>query len=249
MLEKIQIVLVNPSHPGNIGSVARAMKVMDINRLVLVNPKTLPDESSYRLASGAADVLDNAKVFSNFQEAILASQFIVGTTARERDVMIKPVLPQAAIQSIKKSAETADVSQISLVFGAERTGLTNEEIRQCNILVNIPTGLSYRSLNLAQAVQIMAYECQKHLANFNPEINDNDQDEVLASFESCEGLLHHFEKVMQNVGFLNVNSPKRLMNRLWRLFNRAKLEEKEVNILRGFLKQVEVEMAKGERND
>jgi TrmH family RNA methyltransferase len=237
MLENVSIVLVNPSHPGNIGAVARAMKVMGITQLILVKPKVFPNPLADAMASGAVDVLQNARVCDSLSEAIEEAVLVIGTSARSRDVMIEPEPPELAVCRVKRAAKEG---QVALVFGAERTGLTNDELRLCNGLVSIPTSDAYRSLNLAQAVQVLCYECFKVCQP------TNDEADVLVPLEAnkatrkeIEGLINHLETTMVAVEFLNQNSPRRLMNRLWRLFNRADLDAKEVNILRGFLTQVD----------
>jgi tRNA (cytidine32/uridine32-2'-O)-methyltransferase len=227
MLEHIQIVLVETSHPGNIGSVARAMKTMGIENLVLVNPKVFPSEEALAMASGADDILSKAKVVDSFEQAIGDCELVLGATARSRDLEWPMHHPKALPHKIghKKTA---------LVFGRERTGLTNEELWRCHGGIHIPTSPQYRSLNLAQAVQIVAYEIWdgQHQVS-NPDI------EPLATVTGLEQFYQHLERVLIRVEFMRSDEPKRLMPKIRRLFNRAEVLQSEMNILRGILTQIE----------
>lgn len=228
MFNHIKIVLVETSHPGNIGSVARAMKTMGLQNLVLVNPQVFPSEEAFALSSGASDILDCAQVVSALEEAIVDCELVLGTTARARDLewpMHHPkMLPQ--LIGTKPSA---------IVFGRERSGLTNAELWLCHAGIQIPTSPDYRSLNLAQAVQIVAYE----LWNGQYEMAQTPSSVPLANVEAYEQFYAHLERLMIEVQFMRADEPKRLMPKIRRLFNRAQVQRSEMNILRGILAQIE----------
>lgn len=228
MFNHIKIVLVETSHPGNIGSVARAMKTMGLSHLVLVNPKVFPSDEAFALSSGAHDILDKAKVVSSFEEAIIDCELVLGTTARARDLEWPMHHPRMLSQLIGQKST-------ALVFGRERSGLTNSELWLCQAGIHIPTSPDYRSLNLAHAVQIVAYE----LWNGQHEITKPLPSAPLANVEAHEQFYAHLERLMIDVQFMRADEPKRLMPKIRRLFNRAKIQQSEMNILRGILAQIE----------
>jgi len=230
----IRVVLVEPSHPGNIGAAARAMKNMALDELVLVRPKMFPHAEATARASGADDVLANARVVATLAEGIAGCGFIAATTSRHRDRNFRIVDARAAAARLVAEAARAPVA---LLFGAERTGLTNEELEAAHVLVRIPAHESYLSLNLAMAVQIMAYElfCARGVPPLPaaPAV-------PLASAAELALLYEHWAAVLEEVDFRDrTQSGTHLMARLRRLMQRAEPDVNEVNILRGFLTAVQ----------
>ncbi len=229
MLHNIRVVLSHTSHPGNIGAAARAMKTMGLSRLCLVNPRRFPDAAADAMASGATDVLANATVCASLDEALQGAVLVVGLTARKRDLSHAMLaLREAAPQILARAGE----APVALVFGTEMSGLSNAELEKCQMLITIPVNPEYGSLNLAAAVQVVAYElrsCElpvlQAAKGFPP-----------ATFEEVDQFYEHLERTLIEIGFLDPKHPKRLMTRLRRLFSRAALEKEEVNILRGVLK-------------
>jgi TrmH family RNA methyltransferase len=230
----IRIVLVEPSHPGNIGAAARAMKNMALDELVLVRPKLFPHPEATARASGADDVLTNARVVGTLAEAIAGCGFIAATTSRHRDRNFRIVDAREAAARLVAEAARA---RVALLFGAERTGLTNEELEAAHVLIRIPAHEHYLSLNLAMAVQIMAYElfCASALATSVqiPAV-------PLASAADLALLYEHWAAVLEEVDFRDrTQSGTHLMGRVRRLMQRAEPDVNEVNILRGFLTAVQ----------
>lgn len=227
----IRIVLVGTTHPGNIGAAARAMKVMGLDRLYLVDPARFPSVEATAMASSADDVLADAVVVDDFMDAIAGCGLVLGTTARLRSLPQPLLDPRAAAE--KAVAESAS-HEIAIVFGREKSGLNNEEVRHCHWLVNIPTSEAYSSLNLAQAVQILAYEVHLALAGGGPgETPPPDWQPVPP--EKLEFFFERLEESLLAIRFLNPAQPKRLMQRLRRLFLRARPDENELNILNGIV--------------
>lgn len=235
MLDKIHIVLVEPSHPGNIGAAARAMKNMALEHLRLVSPKIFPHREATIRAAGADDLLANAKVFSSLNEAIADCHVVFGTSARSRSLPWPLITPSACAN--QTAGELHD-QKIAIVFGRESSGLKNEELALCQYHVNIPTTESFSSLNLGAAVQVMAYEIYRaHLQDSSPTQEKNDS--PLASAGKLAGFYAHLESTLVQLDFLDPKQPKLLMQRLQRLFNRTHLEEKEIHILRGILSAID----------
>ncbi len=232
-LNAVRVILVETSHPGNIGATARAMKTMGLSRLYLVAPKVFPDQKAIEMASGAQDVLERAICVNTLDEALADTQLALMTSARPRDIALPGLTPETAAQTMFKMS---DDTQVALVFGRERTGLTNEELLRGHYHVEIPTNPAYSSLNLSQAVQILAYEIAKHAVIQLPVTQDKAT--ALARSEQVEQYYTHLENVLEAIDFLKPSNPKQIMLRLRRLFNRAKLEVVEVNILRGILTQI-----------
>ncbi len=228
-LARVRIVLSHTSHPGNIGACARAMKTMGITRLYLVNPRHFPDAEADARASGASDILEQAVVCQTLSEALKDTVMVAGMTARRRDL----ALPFCwAREGAAQLVETAAQEEVALVFGNETSGLSNEELSLCHLPVMIPANPDYSSLNLGAAVQLMCYEMR--LAAAMP--GEAPKSELpLATADEIEGLFAHLEKSALASGFLDPAQPKRLMQRLRRLFVRTGLEKEEVRILRGLL--------------
>lgn len=240
LLNQIRFVLVGTTHPGNIGSSARAMKCMGLSRLYLVNPPPrFPSADVSALAAGADDLLANAVVCDSLHDAISDCSLVVGTTARDRSIPW-PVLTPA--QCAEQSLAVAENSPVAVLFGRESSGLTNEQIDYCNSVVNIPTNPEFGSLNLAAAVQVLGYEIYCQFAEDRPVIRDQPAT-PMASNHDLELLYEHLERTMTQVGFYNPDKPRRVQRRLRRLFNRARLDQNELNILRGFLAAVDEKTA------
>lgn len=234
MLDKVRIVLVNISHPGNIGAAARAMKNMGLKKLVLVDPGQHPTYEAYSRAAGADDVLASARVVSTLPEAIEGSVWVAGTSARNRSIQW-PVYN--ARECAGKCAQEVEQGDVSIVFGRERTGLTNQELERCNALVHIPTNPEYSSLNVAAAVQVLAYELRMALVK-NEVPGDQrkiDQMDRPASANQLESMYQHFYQAMDDIGFLGTSNPDIIMRRLKGLFSRTGVTQREMNILRGIL--------------
>jgi tRNA (cytidine32/uridine32-2'-O)-methyltransferase len=234
-LSKIRVVLVNTSHAGNIGSVARAMKTMGISQLYLVDPVENPVGEARARASGAVDVLESAVIVDTLEEAVADCIMVVGASARLRSIPWPVVDPrQCAGQVVEMMHDKGE--QVALVMGREKSGLSNAELEHCNLLVNIPANPDYSSLNLAAATQVLAYEVRMAaLANEGKQGVKTGQDSPLASASELEGMYEHFQAALTDIGFLDPQAPKQLMRRIRRLFNRIGLERNEVNILRGIM--------------
>lgn len=246
-LDNIRIVLVNTSHPGNIGAVARAMKNMAVSDLALVAPRKYPhDEATWR-ASNAADVLDNATVYDTLEAAIADCSLVVGTSARGRTIPWPLLDPRHCAE---KAYAEAGQHKVALVFGREDRGLTNDELQLCNLHVNIPANEEYSSLNLAMAVQVLCYELRMtHLAGVEGQLSDNpmaDWDMPPATADALQRYFVHLEETLVEMGFLNPKAPKQLMTRLRRLYTRARPDEMEVNILRGILTATQYQIRQGD---
>jgi TrmH family RNA methyltransferase len=235
-LARMRVVLINTTHPGNIGATARAMKVMGLGQLHLVSPKIYPSADATARASGADDILEHALVHETLEPALSGCGLVLGTSARLRSLPM-PLLDARAAAA--QAVAEADGHEIAVLFGRERHGLTNEEMQRCNFLVNIPTNPEYGSLNIAQAVQIIAYELRlAAMAASGGEIGvvlpPTDWQPVDGA--QMDMLFEHLEKTLLDLEFLNPKQPKKLMMRLRRLFNRARPDQNEMNILRGILR-------------
>lgn len=261
-LSNIRIVLIQTSHPGNIGAAARAMKTMGLTDLCLVKPSRFPDAQAEAMASGADDVLQQADVVDSLAEAVADCQLIIGTSARSqrtlRWVISEP--RECGVLATQHSSK----GKVALVFGRERTGLTNEELALCHQLVHIPSNPDYSSLNVAAAVQIISYECrvayldslkqghQSISTQLHPvenesavaasiqakdprPIDEDTLDEELVSAKDMEGYYAQLEKLMIETDFLNPDNPRYLMRRMRRLYGRIQVTRSELNLLRGSL--------------
>lgn len=237
LLKRLRFVLVETSRPGNIGAAARAMKTMGLTELVLVNPRfsdAVKHEEAIAFASGAQDVLENARIVGSIEEALAGCNFAAAVTARLRE--FSPPITTPRKLSLQLAGNTS--LQGALLFGNERFGLPNDAVAKCNVLISIPANPDYSSLNLAQAVQVLAYECR--MAATGEELLPTEvgfQGEA-ASLSQIDGMYAHLEQALIAIDFLDPQSPKKLMPRLKRLFSRAGLETEEVNILRGMANQM-----------
>lgn len=241
----IRIVLVGPQHPGNIGSAARAMKTMGLTELALVAPECFPHRQADAMAAGADDLLTAAQVVPTLAEALVDCHLVLGCTARSRYVVMPECAPREAAQRLHQASLSAPVA---LVFGRERTGLTNEELQQCHGAVHIPSIVEFSSLNLAAAVQVLSYELRlaalaagdQSLAVPNaiagPAEDDNDEP---ASHGELESMFGHLERALDAIDFHKGRPSQMVMQRLRRLFMRAQLQKREVRIVHGILADAE----------
>lgn len=230
IFNNIRVVLCQTSHPGNIGSTARAMKTMGLNDLYLVNPLQFPDPQATSLATGAADLLETATVCNSLQEALTGCVLAIGMSARKRQISHELVNVREAAH---RAASIAQNQPVALVFGTEMSGLSNAELDCCQLLAMIPANPEYSSLNLAAAVQVMTYEIRMAILEGKLDAAENAPE--LATNEAVEGFYAHLEDTLIKIGYLNPNAPKKLSERIRRIYARAKLEKEEVNLLRGIL--------------
>lgn len=236
-LSQIRVVLVGTTHPGNIGSAARAMKTMGLEQLVLVAPEcTFPSAESTTLAAGADDVLASARVLPRLEDALADCVWSVGTSARRRGHSVPPLDPVPAARALV--ARAAD-GPAALVFGRESSGLSNEELDCCNALVQIPTNPEFSSLNLAAAVQVLAYSCRSAALEDTPPAPPDFDPDPPATQAELEALFEHYLRALIRIEFLDPEKPRHLMRRLRHLYLRAGLSASEVRILRGILTHTE----------
>ncbi len=237
-LNSISIILTRPNFPENIGSVARAMKNMGLNRLLLVDGCSPLHMNAYRLASGAEDILERAEEFPTLREAVSEMGCVVGTTSR-RGKERSPLLTPATL--LKRIIPLSAKNRIGLVFGSEREGLTNEELSLCQLYVRIPSSESFPSLNLAQAVMVLCYEFFKSSMTFQKRTTP------LARAEQLERMFEHMGRTLLNIGFLDAKNPKRIMSVLRRLLGRSEMEQREVQIFQGIWSQMDWYLKKENR--
>ncbi|ELE2043026.1 tRNA (cytosine(32)/uridine(32)-2'-O)-methyltransferase TrmJ [Vibrio vulnificus] len=236
MLDKVKVVLVGTSHSGNIGSAARAMKVMGLSQLVLVQPECEVDAQAIALASGAADIALNALVVNSLEEAVADCALVVGSSARSRTLewpMLEP------FECAEKFVQEGQTSHVALVFGRERTGLTNDELQRCHYHVCIPANPEYSSLNLAMAVQTLSYEVRMAYLRHQQSAYPTQETAEYPRHSELELFYQHLEKVLLKTEFVRADQPNQVMNKMRRLFSRARPEAQELNILRGILTSVE----------
>lgn len=240
--KSVKIVLVGTSHPGNIGSAARAMKTMLLDELVLVAPQEAPNAQATAMAAGADDVLYRAQTVATLAEGIADCQWVVGATARPRGMTIAEDDPREGIAEVVEQAQQGH--KIALVFGRERTGLTNSEVDHCNRLIRIPSNPDYSSLNLAQAVQVLCYELRMQQLALAGDAQDNalekerHSDHLPASQAQLASLYDHWYEVFIDKGFLNDQNATRLMRLVRVMMTRSQPTLQEVNVLRGMLSSI-----------
>lgn len=230
-----RFILMDTSHPGNVGSAARAMKVMGFSDLVLVRPRfddVLSREETVAMASGAADVLVRARIVDSLEQALEGVTYVCATAMTPRDFGPPTHAPRELFAGL-----AAQAHRVAFVFGGERHGMANEDVYRCHACLSIPTDPAYGSLNLAQALQLIAYDWRQALGGFP--VAARTPDPRLADAAAVEGVLAHAERVLVRLGFLDPAAPKKLMPRLQQLMHRSQLQETEVHILRGILKSVE----------
>lgn len=233
MAKPLRIVLFEPNHPNNIGAAARAMKTMGEESLYLVKPAYFPSPAANALASGGVDILDHATVTRNLPEALQDCTLVLATSGRD-NVMNFPQLELREACLLARQYQAAD-NQVAFVFGTERTGLTNDELKLCHYHVRIPTSEAFSSLNLAQAVQVVCYEL--HMARHTSPVSIVPP--ILAPFEETERMYTRLEQLLRRVDFLKPGHDKIILQKLRRLFQRAQLEKNEVIILQGIISNIE----------
>ncbi|WP_409276657.1 tRNA (cytosine(32)/uridine(32)-2'-O)-methyltransferase TrmJ [Pseudomonas defluvii] len=250
MLQNIRVVLVNTSHPGNIGGAARAMKNMGLSRLVLVDPLHFPSHEASARASGADDVLAGAKVVATLEEALVGCTLVIGTSARDRRIPWPMLDPRECGAKVVEDAGQG--AEVALVFGREHSGLTNDELQRCHYHVHIPSNPDFSSLNLGAAVQVLAYEVRMAWLAIEGQPSKVEKVEVasvrsgeLATMDEMELFYEHLEKTLVEIGFLDPEKPKHLMSRLRRLYGRSSVNRSEMSILRGILTETQ-KVARGE---
>jgi tRNA/rRNA methyltransferase len=229
-LSRVRVVLVQASHPGNVGAAARAMKTMGLSSLYLVRPKSFPHVEAYARASGATDVLDSAVLTETLGEALVGVTMAAALTSRRRELSLPMQWSRDAALTLSRRIAAGE--SVALVFGNETYGLSNEDLALCQLPVMIPANPEYASLNLGAAVQLMCYELRIATVNVG---SAPTTDEALATVDEVEQLMAHIERATTATGFFNPTNPKRLMPRLRRMFGRIALERDEVNILRGMI--------------
>ncbi|MEM7097803.1 MAG: RNA methyltransferase [Pseudomonadota bacterium] len=237
-LKNIRIVLVEPSHPGNIGGAARAMKTMGLSSLYVVSPRRFPDPQADWRAAGALDVLDQARVVDTLDQALEGVQWMVGTSTRNRKIPW-PITDAKGVA--EQAMQLPDETQSAILFGREDNGLTNDELSRCHLHLQIPAAPEYSSLNLAMAVQVVCYEIYQRFVNaVEDEFADtmHGWDRRIAKVHEIDALLAHFEEVLTGTAFLSADNPGQTLTRLRRMFARIRPDETEVQILRGVLKHL-----------
>ena len=231
---EIRIVLVEPSHPGNIGATARAMKTMDLSSLYLVKPKRFPDPQADWRAAGALDVVESAKIYDSLEDAIGDCGYVAGTSVRDRHI---PWTVKSVEEFALDVAEMPEEAKpLAILFGRENNGLSNEELAMCNLHVRIPSSLVYGSLNLAMAVQILVYELFK--ARGKTDVKTG-WDRRHATRSEIASMYEHLDRVLNSIGFFEPSAPRTAFTRFQRMFGRIELDETEVQILRGMFTHIE----------
>lgn len=239
----IDFVLVEPSHCGNIGAAARAIRVMGFGQLVIVNPRQMnfrDKQDAIALASGATDVLRNAITVATLDVALERTTLAIAISAAGREFCAPPMVPRAACELAQAELSALNQPRVAFVFGTERSGLSIEQAQRCQQVCSIESNPAYGSLNLSQAVQVMAYTMRQVLHDAPSPLPITPALEGFrgyATLDQVEGLMQHFEQTMIAIGYLDLKQPKRLMPRLRRLFSRARLEQEEIDILRGILRK------------
>ncbi len=243
-LKQINTVLIGTTHPGNIGAAARAIKVMGLDRLSLVNPENYPSPEARSRASGADDVLSKAQVYSELDDAIGDAQLVFGTSSRSRGMNIPMVNMREAAQKMMSAANQGQ--QVAMLFGKERYGLTNEEMQRCHYLVKYPANPDYPSLNLAAAVQLAAYELRMECLDDQQDIATKTGDEVvnLCDGQKMQSFYQHLFSTMEDTGFLNPMNKASMTEKFRMMFNRMHIETHEMDMLRGFLSAVNKNLKK-----
>lgn len=235
MLNRVRIVLVETSHPGNIGAAARAMKTMGLSQLVLVSPEKFPHQDATFRAAGADDLLANALVVNNLGDALINCEWVIGASVRQRKLSRPIYQPRPCAEKIRDEL----TGNVAIVFGRESSGLTNEELSLCHDQISIPTNPDFSSLNVASAVQVIAYELRMAALIETSVATQPAQEDPLANADEVAGFYNHLRETLLMLHFLDAKQPKRLMERLQLLFNRAHLTKTELNILRGILRSIE----------
>ena len=240
LLSDVTIVLVGTTHPGNIGAVARAMKNMELTDLRLVSPKIFPCADATSRASGADDLLVRAMICDTLAEAVADCHMVYGASARMRTIGWPEATPRECAQEIFFSQSG---QRTAIVFGREHSGLTNEELDLCRYLLHIPCNPGFSSLNLAAAVQVVCYELFIAANRDECKVNKGQERSALATSAQMESFYEHLHQTLIDIDFLQMDQSKTIMRRLRRIYHRAQLDSKEVDILRGILR-----MSQGNKN-
>jgi TrmH family RNA methyltransferase len=250
VLQNIRVVLVNTSHPGNIGGAARAMKNMGLSRLVLVQPRDFPSAEAVARAAGAVDILDNARIVNSLEEALDGCGLVLGTSARNRHIPWPLLDPRECAAACLEQVEQA--GEVALVFGREDSGLSNDELQRCHFHVHIPSDPEFSSLNLATAVQVLTYEvrmawlaAQGRPTKMAKLETHAEQSSLPVTADELERFYVHMESTLVQIGFHDPENPRHLMPRLRRLYGRSNISKLEMNILRGILTETQ-KAARGE---
>ena len=230
----VEFLLIETSHPGNIGACARAIKNMGFGKLGLVNPGNFPSDEAFYRAKGASDILDDVKIYSNLDDALAKKTIVLGTSARDRTIPWPTVFTN---EIIKEDLNLKIDSKISVLFGREKNGLTNEELQRCHLHLKIPSSEEYTSLNLSHAVQIISYELRNMLLGSSKNLIKADVPQ--STDQDDEFLLKHIDKVLLDLNFYDQNSSRQVKARIKRLLKKARPDKLEVGILRGFLSKIQ----------
>lgn len=243
MLERVKVVLVGTTHSGNIGSAARAMKVMGLSQMVLVDPQCQVDAQAIALAAGASEIALNAQIYPTLEAAVADCGLVVGTSARSRTLEWPMLEPR---ECGEKLISEANQHSVAMVFGRERTGLTNDELQLCHYHVCVPANPEYSSLNLAMAVQLLSYEVRMAYLALQQSSQSSTLQEEYPRHQELERFYAHLEQVIMQTEFISAQQPGQVMNKLRRMFTRARPEAKEINILRGILTSVQKSISRKE---
>ncbi|ENM3874954.1 tRNA (cytosine(32)/uridine(32)-2'-O)-methyltransferase TrmJ [Vibrio cholerae] len=243
MLERVKVVLVGTTHSGNIGSAARAMKVMGLSQMVLVDPQCQVDAQAIALAAGASEIALNAQIYPTLEAAVADCGLVVGTSARSRTLEWPMLEPR---ECGEKLISEANQHRVAMVFGRERTGLTNEELQLCHYHVCVPANPEYSSLNLAMAVQLLSYEVRMAYLALQQSSQSSTLQEEYPRHQELERFYAHLEQVIMQTEFISAQQPGQVMNKLRRMFTRARPEAQEINILRGILTSVQKSISRKE---
>ncbi|ENM3752201.1 tRNA (cytosine(32)/uridine(32)-2'-O)-methyltransferase TrmJ [Vibrio cholerae] len=240
MLERVKVVLVGTTHSGNIGSAARAMKVMGLSQMVLVDPQCQVDAQAIALAAGASEIALNAQIYPTLEASVADCGLVVGTSARSRTLEWPMLEPR---ECGEKLVSEANQHSVAMVFGRERTGLTNDELQLCHYHVCVPANPEYSSLNLAMAVQLLSYEVRMAYLALQQSSQSSTLQEEYPRHQELERFYAHLEQVIMQTEFISAQQPGQVMNKLRRMFTRARPETQEINILRGILTSVQRSIA------
>ncbi|QIL86562.1 tRNA (cytosine(32)/uridine(32)-2'-O)-methyltransferase TrmJ [Vibrio sp. HDW18] len=240
MLDRVKVVLVGTSHSGNIGSAARAMKVMGLSRMVLVDPQCQVDAQAIALAAGASEIALNAEIYPTLEAAVADCGLVVGTSARSRTLEWPILEPR---QCAEKLIAEAEHHSVAVVFGRERTGLTNDELQRCHYHVCVPANPEYSSLNIAMAVQLLSYELRMAWLALKPNQDPHQVESAYPHHQELERFYQHLQTVITQTEFISAQQPGQVMNKLRRMFTRARPEAQEINMLRGILTAVQKSLA------
>ncbi|EPC4929907.1 TPA: tRNA (cytosine(32)/uridine(32)-2'-O)-methyltransferase TrmJ [Vibrio cholerae] len=243
MLERVKVVLVGTTHSGNIGSAARAMKVMGLSQMVLVDPQCQVDAQAIALAAGASEIALNAQIYPTLEAAVADCGLVVGTSARSRTLEWPMLEPR---ECGEKLISEANQHSVAMVFGRERTGLTNDELQLCHYHVCVPANPEYSSLNLAMAVQLLSYEVRMAYLALQQSSQSSTLQEEYPRHQELERFYAHLEQVIMQTEFISAQQPGQVMNKLRRMFTRTRPEAQEINILRGILTSVQKSISRKE---